>query len=125
MSTLSSCEHLLTMLYHQEPDRLPAHRFRCCLFFVLLMLLSAGHLPAAIILPPVFGDNMVLQRERPIVVWGQADPGEQVTVRFNRKQAQTVAGSDGHWQVNVPAMKAGGPYTMQITAPIPSPSLTC
>ncbi len=65
---------------------------------------------------PVFGSHMVLQRDRPVPVWGTAAPGETVTVRF-RDQVKTVqAGDDGRWQVKLDPLKAGGPDVLQIGA---------
>ena len=47
----------------------------------------------------IFGDHMVLQRDTPVPVWGQASPGETVTVSFADQRRQTNAGLDGRWQV--------------------------
>ena len=57
---------------------------------------------------------MVLQRDKAIPVWGKADAGEMVTIRFNKKQYVTTAGINGKWRINLPKMKAGGPYTMTV-----------
>jgi len=55
----------------------------------------------------------VLQRDKPIPVWGQAAPGEKVTVRLAEKIAETtVAGADGRWSVRLPAQPAGGPFAL-------------
>ena len=78
-----------------------------------LILLSTTT-EAKISLPQLFQSGMVLQRGKSIPVWGKADPGELVTVRFNKKQYATTAGIDGRWRVILPKMKAGGPYTMTI-----------
>lgn len=68
-------------------------------------LLSAS-LTAAVTCPPVFGSHMVLQRDRPIPVWGKAERGEKVVVSFHGKVVQTSAGSDGSWRVDLPALPA-------------------
>ena len=81
---------------------------------LLGLILLSTTTEAKISLPQLFQSGMVLQREKPIPVWGKADPGELVTVRFNKKQYATTAGLDGRWKVNLPKMKAGGPYTMTI-----------
>ena len=63
----------------------------------------------------IFGDHMVLQRDRPIPVWGTAKPGEVVTVSLNigvHNSATTDA--SGHWKVTLPAMHSGGPFTMTL-----------
>ena len=57
---------------------------------------------------------MVLQRNQPIPIWGKADAGEQVTVRFNKKEYQTHANADGSWRIDLPKMKAGGPYILEV-----------
>jgi len=66
-------------------------------------------------LPAVFMDNMVLQRDRTIPVHGTANAGDVITVIFNKHTSQTKTNKYGQWRVNLPAMQAGGPYTMHIT----------
>ena len=53
-----------------------------------------------------FQSNMVLQRDKPITIWGWAEPGEKVTVSFAGKTASATAGSDRAWKVELPAMPA-------------------
>ena len=48
---------------------------------------------------PIFTDNMVLQRNMPIPVWGRAKPGENVEVRFNGQHKSVMTGTDGCWKV--------------------------
>ena len=55
---------------------------------------------------------MVLQRGKAIPVWGKADPQEKVIIRWNKQQFATIADAQGHWRIDLPKMKAGGPYTM-------------
>lgn len=57
---------------------------------------------------------MVLQRNKPIPVWGRAEPGEKIMVRFNRQTKNAAAGKDGKWMVKLDAEQAGGPYTLVI-----------
>ncbi len=52
----------------------------------------------------VFQTNMVIQRDKPIHVWGWAEPGEQVTVTFAGEQASAKAGKDRAWKVTLPAV---------------------
>jgi len=63
----------------------------------------------------IFGDNMVLQRNKPDSVWGWSDPGDQVKVEIAGHTATAVTGSDHRWQVKIDPPAAGGPYTMTIT----------
>ncbi|MBM6993929.1 MAG: sialate O-acetylesterase [Prevotella sp.] len=62
----------------------------------------------------LFQDGMVLQRGRAIPVWGTADRGERFTVAFGGKSYAVEADGRGQWRVELPKMKAGGPYTMTI-----------
>ena len=56
--------------------------------------------------PHIFGDNMVLQREKPVAVWGWADVGEQVTVDFAGQRKDCLAGQDGRWRTALDPMPA-------------------
>lgn len=83
----------------------------------LLLLLAGAGLQAAfadVRLPKIFGDGMVLQRNKPIAVWGWADPGEAVTVMLNRQSKRVTAGSDGTWQLKLGAEQAGGPFQLVV-----------
>lgn len=57
---------------------------------------------------------MVLQRNTPLLIWGSAEPGENIYIKFKKKKYETVADANGKWRINLPEMKAGGPYSMQI-----------
>jgi sialate O-acetylesterase len=67
-------------------------------------------------LASVFQDHMVLQRERPVPVWGTAAAGERIEVRCARKKAEALTGPDGRWRVCLPPIKAGGPFEFQVRA---------
>jgi len=54
----------------------------------------------------LFQSNMVVQRDKPIVVWGWADPGEIVTVSFGGNEQEATAGQDRSWKVTLPSMPA-------------------
>ncbi len=79
-----------------------------------LALCSVSFVEAKVILPQLFQSGMVMQRGQSIPVWGKADAGELVTVRFNKKTFATKADADGRWRVDLPKMKAGGPYTLMV-----------
>lgn len=68
-------------------------------------------------LSPLFADNMVLQRSIATPVWGWTTPGRSVTVTIAGKKAVGVADSGGKWIVRLPALPAGGPFTMTVTGP--------
>jgi sialate O-acetylesterase len=54
----------------------------------------------------LFQSNMVLQREKPISIWGWADAGETVTVTFDGKERAATAAADRSWKVTFPALPA-------------------
>ncbi len=62
----------------------------------------------------VYGDHMVLQRGRPIRICGSAEPGKAVEVSIDDEETVAVAGENGEWVAELPAMEAGGPYTVCI-----------
>ena len=65
---------------------------------VLLVLLAAfARGEAAISLAPLFTDHAVLQRDKPVPVWGRAEPGERVTVVFRGQTVAASADRDGRW----------------------------
>lgn len=82
------------------------------------VLLAAITLNAKIVLPPVIGDNMVLQQKTDAAIFGKADPGKTVTVKtsWNKKKVSTTADSQtGKWLVRVQTPAAGGPYDITIS----------
>ena len=83
---------------------------------ILLGLLVTSVLPlqAEVKLPGFFGDNMVLQREAPVKIWGWADKNEPVQVHFNGQVKKTKANRAGEWSVLLDPMSAGGPYTLRV-----------
>jgi len=68
----------------------------------------------ALELPLVFTDGVVLQRDRPMPVWGQARPGCTVQVELDGQRASATAAGDGSWAVTLPAHAAGGPYVLAV-----------
>lgn len=64
----------------------------------------------------IFGDNMVIQQNRKVPVWGVSTPGERVAVEFAGTTTVTQAGNDGKWMLRLPVMKAGGPFEMKVSA---------
>jgi sialate O-acetylesterase len=80
--------------------------------FIIFPLLSH----AKVTLPSILGDNMVLQQQSDVKLWGKAKAGKKITVRpsWTNKQFQTVVNSDGRWLLHISTPKAGGPYEIKI-----------
>ena len=75
----------------------------------LLSMLAAATVVAAaddLRLAAIFRDNMVLQREMPVPVWGWTQPGTQVSVAFAGQNKKAEAGEDGRWQVTLDPLQA-------------------
>jgi sialate O-acetylesterase len=86
--------------------------------FTLISLFSliAVAVQAQLQMPSIFGDSMVLQRDAPISLWGEAKPGEQVTVVFHQQRKTVSADRNGEWKVMLAPEKVGGPYNLSVTA---------
>ncbi len=71
---------------------------------------------ADVSVPPIFGDNMVLQQDANIPVWGWAESSEKITLRGSwiEESVVTTADKDGRWMVKIRTPKAGGPYRLVI-----------
>lgn len=83
-------------------------------FLSMLFVYSGSH--AEVRLSRLISDGMVIQRDIKVNVWGWAAANEKVTVRFHDKVYTAEADVKGNWSVALPAMKAGGPYTMKVEA---------
>ncbi len=59
-----------------------------------------------------FQDHAVLQRDKPVPLWGMTTPRASVTVAFGDATAGATADAEGHWRVVLAPMRAGGPYSM-------------
>jgi sialate O-acetylesterase len=84
---------------------------------VLLLLVASiltGFVFADVTMPKIFGDNMVLQRNKPVSIWGWAAAGEKITVQFNKQQRSAVTDRSGKWQLMLRPENAGGPYQLLI-----------
>ena len=70
---------------------------------------------AKVTLPQLFQSGMVLQRGKPVPIWGKANAGEHIVVSWQKKQYTATANADGRWRVDLPKMKAGSPYTLEVS----------
>jgi sialate O-acetylesterase len=83
---------------------------------IFLTLLIAQTSFSEVRLPRLVSNGMILQCEVPVKIWGWASVGEKVTLHFNNESFSTLTNDNGKWQIPLPAQKAGGPFTMEITA---------
>ncbi len=90
------------------------------LFFLLILftcnIVAQNTTTGNLILPSIFSDNIVLQREAPIPIWGTASPGQRVWVIFNTQKKFATADNKGNWMLRLSPVKAGGPYNITIIA---------
>ncbi len=105
-----------------------AMRTRAILQIVFtLIAVSATAAPPLLadpVLPHLFSDHMVLQRDRAISIWGWAEPGESVVVTLNSNAREAVASAKGEWSINLPAMHAGGPFTLTVKGKLKTIAIT-
>jgi hypothetical protein len=85
--------------------------------FVLAASLATPVLaqPAAPAFAGIFSDHAVLQRGEAVTVWGTSAPGGGVTLSLGGKTAEAKADAQGRWRASMPAMSAGGPYTLSVS----------
>lgn len=75
---------------------------------------AAGAARADVTLPAVFSDRAVVQRDRPVAVWGWAGAGEEVTVTLGARTARTTTPAGGRWRLDLEAQPAGGPFELVV-----------
>jgi sialate O-acetylesterase len=84
---------------------------KCFSQCVVSLLFASFFVPPAradVSLPKVIGSHMVLQRNRPLPIWGWAAAGEEVKVKLDKVTIATQADVEGKWKVVLPALKADG-----------------
>ena len=82
-------------------------------FIVLFVLLSFNSF-CQLHLSAIFNDHMVLQRDKPVKIWGAAKSGDEVTVSMGEKKGSVLADKNGRWLITLPAFPAGGPYILTV-----------
>ncbi|TDD98045.1 sialate O-acetylesterase [Flavobacterium cellulosilyticum] len=85
------------------------------LFYLFLILIS-NSIIANVTLPNVISDNMVLQRNSEITIWGWANPQEEVVISpsWNQETYKIKTNNQAKWEIKMPTPKEGGPYTISI-----------
>ncbi len=89
-------------------------KIKIILLLIFLLPCFSQFMEAKVKLPTLISDGMVLQREKKLCIWGNADPKENVEIIFQKKKYETTTDSSGCWEIQMPPMKAGGPYTMTV-----------
>ncbi len=93
------------MIYRSKAGRVRGrNRARQLLLLALLGLGTAAH--ATLTMPKIFNDNMVLQRNKSVKIWGWCAAGDTVTVTFDGQVQQAVADAAGRWDVELDPMPA-------------------
>ncbi len=92
------------------------YRINFLAFSLFLLAFVPVKVNAKVILPKIFGDNMVLQRDKQVIIWGIATTqGEAIVVKIAGKVYRTRAEADSSWQVILQPRQASGPYTLEVS----------
>lgn len=81
---------------------------------LVLTVLTAEPAAGDIALPKFFSDHMVLQQNADFPVWGVAEPGQSLVIRFNGSETKTTADDQGKFSVFIKTPVAGGPYRIEV-----------
>jgi sialate O-acetylesterase len=81
-------------------------RVGVCFSSVAIALACSTLSLRALELPALFSDGMILQRDKPVPVWGWSEAGQEVTVQFAGQEKKAKAGADGRWEVSLDPMDA-------------------
>ena len=86
-------------------------------FSLIAMAVLAFAMDAEVRMPAFFSDNMVLQRDTDVRLWGEAKPNTtvRITAGWNLQDYRTNSGKDGKWSISIPTTHAGGPYTLTVS----------
>ena len=75
-------------------------------FLLVVLIANTPHVLAEVRLAGIFADHTMLQRDRPVQIWGWADKGEEVNVEFAEQAATVTADEDGTWSVMLKPLAA-------------------
>ena len=84
------------------------------IFTICFVSLVFNDLNAEVKLPSIFSDNMVIQPNKPIKVWGWADKNEPVEIRFLNQTKKVKADKSGKWTLTLEPVSYGGPYILEV-----------
>ncbi|ROH99504.1 sialate O-acetylesterase [Chryseobacterium daecheongense] len=84
------------------------------ILYLLFFLATIYGFDAKVRLPALVSDGMILQRNQDLKIWGYADAGEKITIKFINKTYSATADQNGNWSLMLPKLNAGGPFIMTI-----------
>jgi sialate O-acetylesterase len=88
---------------------------RILIFFLVASLLFAEN-EKGLKMPSIFSDNMVLQQNSKVAVWGLSNPGAEITIKASwNESAKATADQNGKWMAHLKTPSAGGPYLLSVT----------
>jgi len=91
-------------------------KFIFIFFLYTLVIKPQNRANKLIKIPSIISDNMVLQQNSNVPIWGMAMPNENVVVKAGwGSSAKTKVQPDSIWKVNIKTIKAGGPYQLTVT----------
>lgn len=84
--------------------------------YILLFFLITNFVSANVTLPNIFSDNMVLQRNSEVKIWGWGSPKEEITIitSWNNQEYKTAPNNEANWNIILKTPEAGGPFTISI-----------
>ncbi len=108
-----------------KPWRRDVNRIKKPSFALLALLIVPLVLPAVNLeaqqtpfrVAQIFGDNMVLQRDAEIPIWGWANPGDEISVELDGHSSGTMADGSGKWMARFHPMQVGEPFSITISGP--------
>lgn len=91
------------------------HLWQVVAFVLLLVGTAISAHAQQLSVAPVFANDMVLQRNQIIRIWGEAPPGTAVHLALHTQLSLAFADQEGHWEAELGALPAGGPYQLQVS----------
>ncbi len=86
---------------------------RFIISLLLILFITVGTF-GQVTLPKLIADGMVLQRDTELTIWGWADSNEKISLTFMNATYQAAVDDSGKWNIKLPKLQAGGPYSMHI-----------
>lgn len=87
-------------------------KYSICLASIIMLCSAMANAEPGTLLSSIFQDHAVLQRDKPLAVWGQAKSGDEITVTLGSSSIHAKADATGHWSAALPAISHGGPLSL-------------